>query len=165
MLFRARLALFGRWQTGAWLGTDQLGRDILSRIVWGSRTSILVAVAATLCSLIIGVTYGAFSGLKEGHSGVGGLDGYFFLTDAWGLEAVRWIRSPTPTTVFSHHPLPLFRSAIRAQSRGRCDHGLALFSQLTPQVEKETPQGQLMWRRSAASARGLPAVASRSRYF
>ncbi|MFT5052138.1 MAG: oligopeptide transport system permease protein [Chlamydiales bacterium] len=66
-LVRARLALFGRWQTGHWLGTDQLGRDILARIAWGSRTSILVALAATACSLLIGVLYGAFAGLMGGR--------------------------------------------------------------------------------------------------
>jgi oligopeptide transport system permease protein len=63
-----RMSIFGRWQTGNWMGTDQLGRDILSRIVWGSRTSILVALAATLCSLMIGVVYGAFSGLVGGRT-------------------------------------------------------------------------------------------------
>ena len=67
LLVGARCALFGDWQTGHWLGTDGKGRDILSRIVWGSRTSILVALAATLCSLLIGVTYGALSGLLGGR--------------------------------------------------------------------------------------------------
>ncbi len=62
-----RVAVFGTWQTGPWFGTDSKGRDLLSRIVWGSRTSILVSLAATLCSLIIGVTYGAFSGLMGGR--------------------------------------------------------------------------------------------------
>jgi oligopeptide transport system permease protein len=66
-LLRLRMGIFGRWQTGNWMGTDQLGRDILSRIVWGSRTSILVALAATFCSLLIGVVYGAFSGLMGGR--------------------------------------------------------------------------------------------------
>jgi len=66
-LIRARLALFGRWQTGHWMGTDHLGRDILARIAWGSRTSILVALAATACSLFIGVLYGAFAGLMGGR--------------------------------------------------------------------------------------------------
>ncbi len=62
-----RVAVFGDWQTAPWLGTDGKGRDLLSRIVWGSRTSILVALAATLCSLIIGVSYGAMAGFLGGR--------------------------------------------------------------------------------------------------
>jgi len=66
-LVSARRAVFGTWQTGPWLGTDGKGRDLLSRIVWGSRTSILVALAAAVCSLLIGVTYGALSGYLGGR--------------------------------------------------------------------------------------------------
>lgn len=66
-LVEARSAVFGDWQTGPWLGTDGQGRDILSRIVWGSRTSILAALAATFCSLVIGVTYGALAGYLGGR--------------------------------------------------------------------------------------------------
>ena len=62
-----RARVFGSWQTGNWMGTDENGRDIAARIVWGSRTSILVALAATACSLIIGVVYGALSGLLGGR--------------------------------------------------------------------------------------------------
>lgn len=66
-LVSLRANLFGLWQTGNWMGTDSKGRDIMSRIIWGSRTSIIVALIATLCSLLIGVTYGSFSGLMGGR--------------------------------------------------------------------------------------------------
>jgi peptide/nickel transport system permease protein len=41
-----------------WLGTDNLGRDILSRIIYGARTSIIIAVGATAVSVIIGEILG-----------------------------------------------------------------------------------------------------------
>jgi peptide/nickel transport system permease protein len=48
------------------LGTDRLGRDMLSRILWGSRLSLLVAVAAVSISLVLGVTLGLVSGYVGG---------------------------------------------------------------------------------------------------
>lgn len=66
-LVTVRKALFGRVQSGPWLGTDAQGRDVLARILWGSRTSLIVALCATACSLLIGVTYGALSGLVGGR--------------------------------------------------------------------------------------------------
>jgi peptide/nickel transport system permease protein len=41
------------------LGTDELGRDMLSRILWGGRTALLVAFIVTGFSLVLGVTFGA----------------------------------------------------------------------------------------------------------
>jgi peptide/nickel transport system permease protein len=53
-------------QGGYWLGTDELGRDVLSRLIYGSRISLLVAVAATAITLGIGVTVGVLAGFLGG---------------------------------------------------------------------------------------------------
>src|SRR5699024_10410315 len=45
-----------------WLGTDELGRDIYSRIIYGTRISIQIGVIAVGISLVIGVFLGALSG-------------------------------------------------------------------------------------------------------
>ena len=48
------------------LGTDKLGRDILSRIIFGSRISLLVGASTVALSLLIGVGVGAISGYAGG---------------------------------------------------------------------------------------------------
>ena len=48
------------------LGTDNLGRDVLSRIIWGSRTVMGVALSASLLSLLLGVSIGLLSGFMGG---------------------------------------------------------------------------------------------------
>ncbi len=45
-----------------WLGTDEIGRDLFSRVLWGARTATLVAIFTTFISVIIGVVVGAIAG-------------------------------------------------------------------------------------------------------
>lgn len=49
-----------------WFGTDQLGRDIFSRIIYGTRTSLIVGLAAVSISLVTGIVLGAIAGYKGG---------------------------------------------------------------------------------------------------
>jgi oligopeptide transport system permease protein len=50
-----------------WFGTDNVGRDLFVRILYGARVSLSVGLAATLVSLMIGVAYGATAGYVGGR--------------------------------------------------------------------------------------------------
>ena len=49
-----------------WLGTDQLGRDLLARLLYGARISLLIALTAATISLVLGVLVGAIAGYFGG---------------------------------------------------------------------------------------------------
>jgi peptide/nickel transport system permease protein len=72
----ARQSLIRRFTPPIWtaggkpgyvLGTDQVGRDILSRMIHGARVSLLVGVAAVVVSLVVGVFLGLLSGFLRGR--------------------------------------------------------------------------------------------------
>ncbi len=50
-----------------WFGTDQMGRDILTRVLYGARVSLLVGFASTALNLVIGVLYGSIAGYVGGR--------------------------------------------------------------------------------------------------
>ena len=49
-----------------WLGTDQIGRDIFSRLIYGARNTIGIALVTTLLSFTIGGTLGVFAAIRRG---------------------------------------------------------------------------------------------------
>ena len=50
-----------------WFGTDQMGRDVLTRVLYGARVSLLVGFASTALNLVIGVLYGSIAGYVGGR--------------------------------------------------------------------------------------------------
>ena len=56
------------WNRTYILGTDHLGRDILSRLMYGTRISLMVAFIAALVNMVIGIFYGGVSGYLGGNA-------------------------------------------------------------------------------------------------
>lgn len=68
-----------------WLGTDELGRDVLSRVLHGAALTVSVSIAALLTSLVIGVILGAGAG-------------YFY--NRWPDHVFRWVTDFTMAVPF-----------------------------------------------------------------
>jgi peptide/nickel transport system permease protein len=64
----AEIARQGPGAEGHILGGDGLGRDMLSRIVWGARSSLLLAVSAVLLGLVVGGLLGLVAGYYRGRT-------------------------------------------------------------------------------------------------
>lgn len=87
-----------------WLGTDSLGRDMMSRLIYGARVSMAVAVVTAIISLVIGIVYGSISGWLGGWADSLMMRGIDILDSIPSLvllilvkvffDSVDWISSP-----------------------------------------------------------------------
>ena len=86
------------------MGTDQIGRDVLSRVVWGARLSLYVG----LTSVLIGVTLGALWGAVTGYIGGGPDAGSQRVVDSlMALPRSLALRSLPPCTSSQRLPRPV----------------------------------------------------------
>jgi peptide/nickel transport system permease protein len=60
------LALNQQPSAAHWLGTDQFGRDVLSRIIYGARTSLILGLSAPVLAAISGTAFGLYAGYVGG---------------------------------------------------------------------------------------------------
>jgi peptide/nickel transport system permease protein len=104
----------------AWLGTDHLGRDILSRLVYGSRVSLLVSLTSVAGSLALGLALGLVAGFYGGP----GETVIMRLTDlqlafpfillALAIVALLGPSLPTIIVVFTVTSWPIYARVVRA---------------------------------------------------
>ncbi len=77
-------ALYASPSDAHWMGTDRLGRDLFSRVVYGTRTSLLIGLCSALIALGLGTAYGAISGYVGGRTDqvmMRGLEALYALPD------------------------------------------------------------------------------------
>ena len=57
-------------ESAHWLGTDEYGRDVLTRLLYGGRVSLAVALSSMVVSMVLGVTVGALAGYLGGFTDI-----------------------------------------------------------------------------------------------
>ena len=68
-IFRTEGGVSNRYLTpraDAWFGTDEIGRDLYSRLIYGTRLSLAIGLAAATIGVLIGTAVGAYAGIKGG---------------------------------------------------------------------------------------------------
>ncbi|HEY6452366.1 MAG TPA: ABC transporter permease subunit [Steroidobacteraceae bacterium] len=95
---------------GHLLGTDPLGRDLLIRVLWGCRISLLIGIAASAISVLVGVLWGAVAGYA------GGVADAFMMRTVDVLYSVPFVPFVIVLTVLFGHDLWLIFIAIGAVS-------------------------------------------------
>jgi peptide/nickel transport system permease protein len=104
------------------LGTDDLGRDLLSRLIYGSRVSLIVGFASVVIGLAVGGTLGLISGYKGGRLDIALNAGSFVLLAFPAIVAVIaivafWGSSlPKITVILGVAVIPLLYRVVRASS-------------------------------------------------
>lgn len=102
--------------TAHWLGTDQFGRDVFARIIYGGRTSLLIALLATMSSCILGSALGAIAGYFGGTVDniiMRGLDIFMSIPDILFTMAVVFALGPSFVNLLIALTLAYFTNYVR----------------------------------------------------
>ena len=92
-----------------WLGTDQIGRDVLSRLLYAMRISLLVGALATLISTVIGVVLGLIAGY------FGGIADMLWTVQQLNRRCPKWQKESAATQAAQRKAA----KAVQARSRSR----------------------------------------------
>jgi len=107
-----------------WLGTDQLGRDMLSRLIWGARVSLAVGAVATLIAAVSGSLLGIASGFYGGRldqflmRGIDMVMAFPYMLLALAIVAVLGPGLMHALIAISVVNIPFFARAVRGSTLG-----------------------------------------------